>query len=96
MALITLGTAAIDSLTAVVWNAAIAQADVRAINSLIVAGTSIGARAGSGFVREGMLYVKRRGVLQLLPDDVVATDSSGGTVIVLSAAAAASAFWVRS
>lgn len=90
MALTLLGTDASNSLTSLVWTGAAAQADVAAINALIRDDVNprhpVAQIGGSGgFVREGLLYVPNRGILELRPGDVVAVDATSGQVILLTA-----------
>ncbi len=91
MTIQTLGTNATNSLTAFQWNSvAASQAGVRAINVLIRddqnARHPLAQTNGSGgFVKEGLLTVPNRGVLQLFPGDVVGVDATSGQVILMSA-----------
>ena len=96
MATVSVGTTTNSILTGVVWHSNIAQADVRAINALILKDLEtrrpVADLDGSGgFVREGVLYVPSRGPLQLYDGDVVAVDRSKGGVILITALAAADA-----
>jgi hypothetical protein len=92
VAIQTLGTNANNSLDlAFVWQSvAASQADVADINQAILddvnASHPVAQISGcGGFVKEGLLYVPNRGVLQLRPGDVVALDSTSGQVILLTA-----------
>lgn len=96
MALVTVGTAADDTLSGVVWPAS--DADVAAINALIkddlTVGTPRAATSGiGGLINEGLLVIPNRGQVRLYPGDVVAVDATGG-VILITAAAAAGGDWV--
>jgi hypothetical protein len=90
MATQLLGTNANNSLTALVWTGAAAQADIADINQIILDDVNprhpVAQISGAGgFVKEGLLYVPNRGVLELRPGDVVALDSTSGQVILLTA-----------
>ena|ERR1700688_2476100 len=90
MALQLLGTTANNSLTALVHNGALVAEDVADINELIRddfnAHHPVAQISGcGGFVKEGLLYVPNRGVLELRPGDVVAVDATSGQVILLTA-----------
>ena len=91
MALTLLGTDANNSLTSLVWRSvAESQADISAINELILDDQNprhpLAQTSGTGgFVKEGLLYVPNRGMLQLFPGDVVAVDATSGQVILLTA-----------
>lgn len=86
MATHTLVTAGGKSLTAVTFSyapATLAQADLATICQGIKNDLTQQVIPGS-FTREGKLFIPRRGVLQVLPGDVVATDDRG-FVYLLSA-----------
>ncbi len=99
MATTLLGTDANNSLVSLVWQSvAVSQADVHAINELILddqnARHPLAQTAGvGGFVKEGTLYVPNRGILTLFPGDVVAVDSTSGQVILLTAYGLAAGPW---
>lgn len=99
MATQVLGTDAVNSLTALVWNSvAESQADVRAINALIRDDQNprhpVAQISGcGGFVKEGLLYVPNRGFLTLFPGDIVGVDSTSGQVVLVSAQSAALGRW---
>ena len=84
MTIQALGTNATNSLTAFQWRSvAASQASVRAINVLIRddqnARHPLAQTNGTGgFVKEGLLTVPNRGVLQLFPGDVVGVDATSG------------------
>jgi hypothetical protein len=82
-----LGTNAANSLTALVWNPGVSQADVATINALIKDDVNATHPLSGGFIREGLLYVPNRGgaPLQLRPGDVVALDATSGQIILLTA-----------
>lgn len=104
MATITAGTAANNTLVAVIFSqspAVLSDADLATINQHILDDINIthppAHNIGTGgFVREGLLYVPNRGKLQVNPGDLVAYDPATGWPILLSAAAAAGASWVHS
>lgn len=91
-----LGTNANNSLSALAYGAANADADVAAIQQAILddflqSNPVTGAAPGvsriypGAFVRQGALIVPNRGVLQLMPGDVVAVDPTTGWPILVSA-----------
>jgi len=98
MATITLGTAGTTTLTALIWNASAAPADCAAIDAGILDDQNPAhpAMGRWGFTQNGQLYVPNRGLLNLLPGDVVAFDPATGFPILLSKLAAAGASWVHS
>lgn len=91
----TLGTAATTTLTALTYSRVMNVADTATIaagikNDLI----NTGPIFPGAFSARGLLFIPNRGMLQLIPGDVVAFNPATGWPIVLSAAAAASANWV--
>jgi hypothetical protein len=111
MATITAGTAATTTLTALIFQrAGLAAADIASISQAILnevgtgqsgeynAGGRVGGVQGpfGAFTRHGQLVVPNRGVLQMMPGDLVAVDPVTGWPILLSAAAAAGASFVHS
>ena len=66
------------------------QADIADINQIILDDVNprhpVAQISGcGGFVKEGLLYVPNRGVLELRPGDVVAGDATSGQFILLTA-----------
>jgi hypothetical protein len=103
-----MGTTAQTSLTSLVYSHGSSDEDIRAINALIqidqppAGAANLGpAVATSGiaiqrFSKAGLLYVPRRGVLQIMQGDYVAVDSVSGFPILVSAlAASTSPAWVH-
>lgn len=86
MATILLGTDANNSLTALAMNKQALAADFASIAQLIkndkvdVAGAH--PIFPGAFSQMGLLYVPNRGVLQVLPGDVVAVDNNGWPILV--------------
>lgn len=103
MATKTLGTDSTSSLVAVVYSPApsvLLPADLATINQDILTDDAAHAvahlRAMGGFVREGLLYLpNNRGVVKILPGDVVAVDTTSnvGWPILVSANALANGAW---
>lgn len=95
MATRTLGTAATTTLTALTFSSVMTVADqatMRAgIKNDLINGSPIFPGA---FTQAGLLFIPNRGVLKLIPGDVVAFNTANGWPIVLSAAAAASVDYV--
>ena len=98
------GTDASNSLVAVTFSQSttvLLPADLATINYAILDDQNTGAVAHAtfsgigGFMREGLLYVPNRGVLKVLPGDVVAVDTttSVGWPVLVSAEAIASGKW---
>ena len=100
MALLTLGTASTTSLQCLVWQpAGMSYADASALAAYMVpddnrgpAGTSNGQMRGwfgANGTNGGRLFLPReRGVINLIPGDVVAVDTQTGFPFVLSTLAA--------
>lgn len=98
MATRTLGTNAATSLTAILYangGAGLLPADIATINANIkndgINGLPL---VPTGFDTKGLLYIPRRGILQILPGDFVAVDSQGWPVL-LSANSAANGPWTH-
>lgn len=96
MALHTLGTNANNSLSAVIWNPGMAQADWAAFDALLKKSTAgsvnnpIPAQVPFTLDQSGMLYLHGRdATIQLKPGDYLAADSTTGWPIVLTANAIA-------
>lgn len=95
MATRTLGTAATNTLTALTFSPTMVVADAATIRAGIKNDQINGGPIFPGaFTPQGLLHVPNRGVLRLVPGDVVAFNPATGWPIILSAAAAASANWV--
>lgn len=103
MATGTLGSAATNTLTALLVSRAMAAADVATIMAAIKGdkGPST-SPIGSGYLMpgswqsSGVLYVPGRGILIAQPGDYVAVGPASGWPILISATAAASADFVHS
>ena len=82
----TLGTDATTTLTAVAWSPAsstLSDADLATIQNAIKYDGVEGDRVYPGaFTRNGLLFVPRRGVLQLQPGDWVGVDANGWPILV--------------
>lgn len=105
MALITLGTAATNTLSAIKWSQATSTADIAAMNALfdnIVDGTKPVIFQSQTFppkaqISHGHLIVPERGVsIRLFVNDYIGVDPSRGHWVLISRAAADSASWVHS
>ena len=98
MALLTLGTNATTSLSALLYfrgNNSISPTDLGNLNNLILDDKSPGAhlRVG-GFRANGLLEIPRRGTLQMLPGDYIGVDSRGWPIL-LSADTIAAGPWTH-
>lgn len=98
MATHTFGTSATNSLTAVTYNmarATLSDADLATICNAIFDDGGIYPLVPGAFVRNGLLVVPRRGVLKILPGDIVAVDTTAsvGWPILVSANAKANGAW---
>ncbi|MCI0564279.1 MAG: hypothetical protein MN733_37880 [Nitrososphaera sp.] len=100
MALVTLGTAATTTLSALKWNAQPVAADLAAINALFKyqSFTEPSVPGPVSFIpvpmiNQGILYVPERGQLKLYPGDYIAADPNTGHFVLISAATAAAASW---
>jgi hypothetical protein len=97
MALLTLGTNATTSLSAQLYSAAMAVADIATINNGIKDDQNPAHPVWPGaFEQSGLLFIPRRGVLKVLPGDYVAYDTTTGWPILLSAYAIASGPYTHS
>lgn len=95
MATRTLGTAATNTLTGLTFSSTMTVADAATIRAGIKDDLINGSPIFPGaFLAAGLLFIPNRGVLKLIPGDVVAFNAVSGWPIMLSAAAAASANWV--
>lgn len=95
MATRTLGTTANNTLTALTFIYGMNTTDLATMRAGIKNDQINGGPIFPGsFTQEGLLLVPNRGVLRLVPGDVVAFNPATGWPIMLSAAAAASANWV--
>ena len=97
MATKTLGTAANNTLVAMIFGSDPAIADIATIQEHILNDQVNGNPIWPGaWANTGLLYVPNRGVLQALPGDYVAYDPATGWPILLSKRAAAGVSWVHS
>jgi hypothetical protein len=103
MATRTLGTAANNTLTAVLYQRApnASGTETLADYATIAAGIKDDQNPAApvvygSFDRNGVLFIPRRGFLQPLPGDYIAFDSTTGWPILVSGKAAAAAGWVHS
>lgn len=97
MALGTAGTAATTTLTALVnFTQAFSPQDVGTFGNLIKNDLNPAHPTWPGaFENNGLLFIPNRGILRVLPGDLIAVDSRGWPIL-LSAYAAAGANWVHS
>jgi hypothetical protein len=96
MATLTLGTAATNTLAALLFSQTMTAADLAALQLAIKNDQINGAPVYPGaFAANGLLYVPNRGVLKVLPGDFVAVGSTSGWPILLSANAASSADFIH-
>jgi hypothetical protein len=89
MATKTFGTTTTTILTAVQFAKSLLPADVATIQQLIkndqiAAAGSHPIYSGDAFSLSGQLYIPNRGVLNMLPGDVVAVDNNGWPILVSS------------
>lgn len=97
MALLTLGTNANTSLSALLYTRnPPSVADVATFNANIKNDQINGRPIWPGGFRQGLLQIPNRGVLQLVPGDYVAFDATTGWPILISAASIASGPWTHS
>ncbi len=90
MALVTLGTPAANTLSAILYAGANPAADIAGVANGIKNDKINGNPIFPGaFVQAGFLFVPNRGVLKVLPGDYVAFDATVGWPILVSAQAAA-------
>ncbi len=102
MATLTLGTTAQTSLTALLATSAPpSAADFATISQGIKNDLTNGpqgkgaALVGGGWIQPGLLVIPNRGILQVLPGDMVGVDSQGWPILV-SANSIANAAWTHS
>lgn len=99
MALVTLGTAATTTLSAVRWNQAAAPADLAALSALIKYQDGIPSAPKYQPIpvvtSQGLIFWSDRGALKLFPGDYIGVDPNTGQWILLTAATAAAASWVH-
>jgi hypothetical protein len=96
MALVTLGTAATTTLTALEYKgAATTDDDVRALSALIL-NDRAGESTPTFALTQTGLSIPRRGLIRLMPGDYIGVDAATGWPIIVSAAAAAGAGYVHS
>lgn len=96
MALKTLGTAANNTLAALVaLDGSFSQADIATVRANIKNDVVNGNPIWPDAYRSGVLFIPNRGFLMVRAGDYIAYDSTGWPIL-LSATAAASAAWVHS
>ncbi len=98
MALVTLGTTANNSLSALAWNPMSAQADIAAIAAAIKDQSNPAHPIEPGaFTNSGQLMLPNgRGIIRLQPGDYVAYDSFGWPIVVSAQSIAdGSTVWVH-
>lgn len=98
MALITLGTAATNTLSALVWKPGATQADIASIaaNIKLQANPARPIMPGA-FGNPGKLFFPdRQGFLNLLPGDYIAYDNYGWPIVVSKESIALGSSWVHS
>lgn len=96
MATITVGTATTTSLLGVTFSRGLdmTDTDVASISEAIKNDLNNTLPFWPGaFARTGLLYIPNRGILQVLPGDVVAVDQSTGWPVLVSKRAIAGAVW---
>jgi hypothetical protein len=99
MALLTFGSNAQTTLHALVMNSNLAVADGATLRANIKNDLTPNNVWPGGFEFQGgsgLLYVPRRGTLQVLPGDYVAYDSNGWPILVSAEAVATGSQWVHS
>lgn len=95
MALLTFGTNATSTLSALAWNRQSTPANVALIAANIKDDVNVAHPIWPGaFMQNGILYIPNRGRLQVLPGDYVAYGSTGWPILVSAAAVAAD--WTHS
>ncbi len=93
MALLTLGSNAVNTLSALKFLPGSSDADFAALAALILNdGSQAGGTANAApsakpiwpgaLARDGHLYIPNRGVLRLLPGDYVAVDANGWPILL--------------
>jgi hypothetical protein len=97
MALLTMGSQAQTTFSAMAMSGAMTVADVASLALLIkndlVNGNPIYPEA---FSQKGLLYIPNRGVLKVLPGDYVAVDTKGWPVLISALSAGTAASWIHS
>ena len=99
MSTITAGTATTSNLTAVIMQSAThyAPADVAAIAEAIKNDLNVAYPTWPGaFSHNGLLYIPNRGMLKVLPGDLVAVDLNGWPILVSAQSLATGGRWVHS
>ncbi len=98
MALLTGGTNANSSLSALLWGPAIAVANTALFNVAVKDDQNVAHPAWPGALNptSGLLVIPNRGTLKILPGDYVMVDATTGWPILLSAYAIASGPWHHS
>lgn len=97
MALLTGGTSASTSLSAMAFSPAQNVADMASVAAGIKDDLEVAHPIWPGaFSRTGLLYIPNRGTLQMLPGDYVMFDTTTGWPILVSARAIASGPWAHS
>lgn len=99
MAVLTLGTTANNSLSAMLFKQGIGSmtpADVATLNNAIKDDLNVAHPKWPGaFSSNGILYIPNRGSLKILPGDYVGVDDQGWPILV-SAYSIANSTWVHS
>lgn len=91
----TLGTAANNSLTSLIYAHSMVAADLRTIaNSILNDKTGNHAIWPGAYAENGLLHIPRRGVLRVFRGDYVGVDSAGWPILV-SANSIANAAWTK-
>ncbi len=98
MALLTGGTDATSSLSALLWGPAISPANVALFNVAVLDDLNVAHPTVPGALipTTGLLTIPNRGVLKVLPGDYVMVDATTGWPILVSAYAIASGPWAHS
>ncbi len=98
MALLTGGTNATSSLSALLWGPAIAVANTALFNVAVLDDLNVAHPPWPGALNptSGLLSIPNRGTLKILPGDYVMVDATTGWPILVSAYAIASGPWAHS
>lgn len=94
MALRTLGTAAGNSLEALLFSPSMVAADFASLQQAIKFDGVEGSKTVPGALdRAGFLHVPRRGLLRILPGDFIGVDNLGWPILVSAASIASGVDW---
>lgn len=98
MATITLGTTAQTTLTALAFQSGgLSPADIAKISQDIKDDlTNSNQNIPEAFSLNGLLYIPNRGVLKVLPGDVVGVDGLGWPILIAKRSAANATYWKHS